>query len=100
MIVISSVTFTFISYWRTAAVVLCDLASTAYYIGAIVENAIGKAAPWFIVGVLLFSYGDARRLHRKQCRSSSAAAFIASSRRRWGASSPSFRSRPCCSTTS
>jgi hypothetical protein len=57
VIVISSVTFTFISYWRTAAVVLCDLASTAYYIGAIVENAIGKAAPWFIVGVLLFSYG-------------------------------------------
>ena len=57
VIVISSVTFTFISYWRTAAVVLCDLASTAYYIGAIVESAIGKAAPWFIVGVLLFSYG-------------------------------------------
>jgi amino acid transporter/nucleotide-binding universal stress UspA family protein len=57
VIVISSVTFTFISYWRTAAVVLCDLASTAYYIGAIVENSIGKAAPWFIVGVLLFSYG-------------------------------------------
>jgi amino acid transporter/nucleotide-binding universal stress UspA family protein len=56
VIVISSVTFTFISYWRTAAVVLCDLASTAYYIGAIVESSIGKAAPWFIVGVLLFSY--------------------------------------------
>ncbi len=57
VIVISSVTFTFISYWRTAAVVLCDLASTAYYIGAIVESEIGKAAPWFIVGVLVFSYG-------------------------------------------
>src|SRR5215470_11996671 len=56
VIVISSVTFTFISYWRTAAVVLCDLASTAYYIGAIVENAIGKAAPWFILAVLVFSY--------------------------------------------
>ena len=48
--------FTFISYWRTAAVVLCDLASTAYYIGGIVESAIGKAAPWFILGVMLFSY--------------------------------------------
>ncbi len=57
VIVISSVTFTFISYWRTAAVVLCDLASTAYYIGAVVESSIGRAAPWFIVGVLLFSYG-------------------------------------------
>jgi amino acid transporter/nucleotide-binding universal stress UspA family protein len=49
--------FTFISFWRTAAVVLCDMSSTVYYIGAIVENAIGKAAPWFILAVLLFSYG-------------------------------------------
>src|SRR6516164_3387188 len=56
VIVVSSVTFTFISYWRTAAVVLCDLSSTAYYIGGIVENAIGKAAPWFILAVMLFSY--------------------------------------------
>jgi amino acid transporter/nucleotide-binding universal stress UspA family protein len=56
VIVVSSVTFTFISYWRTAAVVLCDLASTAYYIGGIVENAIGPAAPWFILAVMLFSY--------------------------------------------
>src|SRR5262245_27894512 len=56
IIVISSVTFTFISYWRTAAVVLCDLASTAYYIGGIVEQSIGPAAPWFILAVMLFSY--------------------------------------------
>jgi amino acid transporter len=56
VLIISSVTFTFISYWRTAAVVLCDLASTAYYIGGIVENAIGPAAPWFILAVMLFSY--------------------------------------------
>src|SRR5258706_9530178 len=56
VVVVSSVMFTFISYWRTAAVVLCDMSSTAYYIGAIVETAIGKAAPWFIIGVLLFSY--------------------------------------------
>jgi amino acid transporter/nucleotide-binding universal stress UspA family protein len=47
--------FTFISYWRTAAVVLGDLASTAYYIGGIVENSIGPAAPWFILAVMLFS---------------------------------------------
>src|ERR1700686_5402962 len=56
IIVVSSVMFTFISYWRTAAVVLCDLASTAYYIGGIVESAIGPAAPWFILAVMLFSY--------------------------------------------
>ncbi len=56
VLIVSSVTFAFISYWRTAAVVLCDLSSTAYYIGAIVENAIGRAAPWFILAVMLFSY--------------------------------------------
>ena len=55
VIVVSSVMFTFISYWRTAAVVLCDMSSTAYYIGGIVEQAIGPAAPWFILAVLLFS---------------------------------------------
>src|SRR5438477_7674975 len=57
IVVVSSVMFSFISYWRTAAVVLCDMSSTVYYIGAIVESAIGKAAPWFIIAVLLFSYG-------------------------------------------
>src|SRR5947209_304716 len=56
IIVISSVTFTFISYWRTAAIVLCDLGSTAFYIGGIVEQSIGPAAPWFILAVMLFSY--------------------------------------------
>src|SRR5437588_6233807 len=56
IIIVSSVMFSFISYWRTAAVVLCDLASTAYYIGAIVEQSIGPAAPWFILAVMCFSY--------------------------------------------
>jgi amino acid transporter/nucleotide-binding universal stress UspA family protein len=56
VLIVSSVMFTFISYWRTAAVVLCDLASTAYYIGGIVESAIGPVAPWFILGVMCFSY--------------------------------------------
>src|SRR6202046_1084159 len=57
VLVVTSVMFTFISYWRTAAIVLCDLASTAYYIGGIVESQIGKAAPWFILAVMMFSYG-------------------------------------------
>src|SRR5881227_4352748 len=56
IIIVSSVMFTFISYWRTAAVVLCDLASTAFYIGGIVEQSIGPSAPWFILAVMLFSY--------------------------------------------
>src|SRR5438132_10971165 len=56
VLIVSSIAFTFISYWRTAAVVLCDLASTAYYIGGIVEQSIGPAAPWFILAVMVFSY--------------------------------------------
>ena len=56
VLVVTSVMFTFISYWRVAAIVLCDLASTAYYIGGIVEQQIGKAAPWFILAVMVFSY--------------------------------------------
>ena len=63
---VSSVMFTFISYWRTSAVVLCDLASTAYYIGGIVENAIGPAAPWFILAVMLFSYA-VRSIYIESC---------------------------------
>jgi hypothetical protein len=66
VIVVSSVMFSFISYWRTAAVVLCDLASTAYYIGAIVESSIGKAAPWFILAVMLFSYA-VRSVYIESC---------------------------------
>src|SRR4051812_35454173 len=55
-VVVRSAPFLFLLFWRTAAVVLCDMSSTVYYIGAIVENAIGRAAPWFIIAVLLFSY--------------------------------------------
>jgi amino acid transporter/nucleotide-binding universal stress UspA family protein len=66
VIIVSSVMFTFISYWRTAAVVLCDLASTAYYIGGIVESAIGPAAPWFILAVMLFSYA-VRSVYIESC---------------------------------
>lgn len=43
----------FISFGRAAAIVLCDLASTAWYIGGISEVAIGPAAPWFILVVML-----------------------------------------------
>ena len=56
VIVVGSVMFSFISYWRVAAVVLCDMASTAFYIGGIVEQVIGPAAPWFIGCVMLFSF--------------------------------------------
>ncbi len=66
VLVVTSVMFTFISFWRTAAIVLCDLASTAYYIGGIVESQIGRAAPWFILGVMLFSY-SVRSIYIESC---------------------------------
>lgn len=46
---------TFISFWRAAAIVLCDLGSSAFYVGGISEQAIGSAAPWFILAVMCFS---------------------------------------------
>src|SRR5439155_2908782 len=66
VIVVGSVMFSFIAYWRTAAVVLCDIASTVYYIGGIVEQQIGKAAPWFILGVMCFSYA-VRSVYIESC---------------------------------
>jgi amino acid transporter len=66
VIIVSSAMLSFISYWRAAAVVLCDLGSTAYYIGGIVEQSIGPAAPWFILAVLLFSYA-VRAVYIESC---------------------------------
>src|SRR6202171_3666140 len=56
----------FISFWRAAAIVLSDLASSAYYVGGIAEQAIGKAAPWFILGIMLFSYA-VRAIYIESC---------------------------------
>jgi amino acid transporter len=56
VVVATTVLLSFISFWRAAAIVLNDMGSTAFYIGGIVEQAVGKSAPWFILGVMLFSY--------------------------------------------
>jgi amino acid transporter len=56
VMVVTSVMLSFISFWRAAAIVLSDLASTAYYIGGITERAIGEAAPYFILSVMIFAY--------------------------------------------
>src|SRR5712691_5354080 len=56
IIVATTVALSFISFWRAAAIVLSDLASSAFYAGGIAELAIGKSAPWFILGVMLFSF--------------------------------------------
>jgi amino acid transporter len=57
---------TFISYWRAAAVILNDLGSSAFYAGGIAEQAIGKAAPWFILAVMLFSFA-VRAVYVESC---------------------------------
>src|SRR6202795_3546946 len=56
IVVATTVALSFISFWRAAAIVLSDLASSAFYAGGIAEQAIGKSAPWFILGVMLFSF--------------------------------------------
>ena len=57
---------TFITFWRAAAIVLNDLASSAYYAGGIAEQAVGKSAPWFILAVMLFSYA-VRAIYVESC---------------------------------
>ena len=66
LVVASSVMLTFISFWRAASVVLCDLGSSAFYAGGIAEEAIGKSAPWFILGVMLFSFA-VRAVYVESC---------------------------------
>jgi amino acid transporter len=56
----------FISFWRAAAIVLCDLASSAFYAGGIAETAVGKSAPWFILGIMMFSYA-VRAVYLESC---------------------------------
>src|SRR6185437_7501283 len=56
VIVATTAMLTFISFWRAAAIVLNDLASSAYYAGGESEAFIGKTAPWFILAVMVFSY--------------------------------------------
>ena len=56
----------FISFWRAAAIVLNDLGSSAYYVGGIAEQAVGRASPWFVFGVMLFSYA-VRAVYVESC---------------------------------
>lgn len=55
-VVVTTAMLTFVSYWHAAAVVLCDLGSSTFYACGIAEQAIGKAAPWFILAIVCFSY--------------------------------------------
>ncbi len=64
--VATTVALSFISFWRGAAIVLSDLASSSYYAGGIAEKAIGQSAPWFVLAVMLFSIA-VRSIYLESC---------------------------------
>ena len=66
VIIATTALLTFISFWRAAAIVLNDLASSAYYAGGEAEGYIGKTAPWFILAIMLFSYA-VRAVYVESC---------------------------------
>ena len=57
---------TFISFWRVAAIVLNDMGSSAFYAGAISEHFVGKAAPWFVLAIMLLA-GTVAILYIESC---------------------------------
>ncbi len=66
VVIATSAMLSFISFWRAAAIVLSDLASSAFYVGGIAEEAIGRSAPWFILGVMFFSFA-VRSVYMESC---------------------------------
>src|SRR5579872_7363333 len=66
VVVATTVALSFISFLRGAAIVLSDLASSAFYAGGIAEQAIGRSAPWFILAVMLFSFA-VRSVYMEGC---------------------------------
>jgi amino acid transporter len=55
VVVITTAMLTFITFWKAAAVVLCDFGSSAFYAGGIAMKAFGPAFPWYILAVMLLS---------------------------------------------
>jgi amino acid transporter len=66
VLVATTAMLSFISYWRAAAVVLNDLASSAYYAAGAAESFIGPTAPWFVLAIMVFSYG-VRAIYIESC---------------------------------
>jgi amino acid transporter len=66
VVVATTVALSFISFWRGAAIVLSDLASSMFYAGGAAEAAVGKAAPWFVLAVMLFSFA-VRSVYLESC---------------------------------
>src|SRR6202049_4791187 len=66
VVVATTVALSFISFWRGASIVLSDLASSAFYAGGIAVAAVGPAAPWFVLAVMLFSFA-VRSVYMESC---------------------------------
>jgi amino acid transporter len=66
VVVATTVALSFISFWRGASIVLSDLASSCFYAGGAAEQAVGKSAPWFVLGVMLFSFA-VRSVYMESC---------------------------------
>src|SRR4051794_13595619 len=93
IVVASSVMLTFISFWRAAAIVLNDLGSSAFYAVGIAEEAVGKAAPWFILGVVLFSFA-VRAVYVESCSMFTRGGVYRGQRGAWGHFRQAERLRP------
>ncbi len=66
VVVATTVAVSFIIFLRGASIVHDDLASSAFYAGGIAETAVGPAAPWFVLGVMLFSFA-VRSVYMESC---------------------------------
>jgi len=66
VLVATTAMLAFISFWRAAAMVLNDMGSSAFYAGAIAEYFVGKAAPWFVLAIMLLSFA-VRSLYIESC---------------------------------
>ncbi len=66
VLVATTAMLAFISFWRAAAIVLNDMGSSAFYAGAIAEHFVGKAGPWFILGIMCLAYA-VRSVYIESC---------------------------------
>ena len=66
VVIATTVALSFISFWRGASIVLSDLASSAFYAGGAAEQAVGRSAPWLVLGVMLFSFA-VRSVYMESC---------------------------------
>ena len=93
VVVATTVALSFISFWRGASIVLSDLASSCFYAGGAAEQAIGKSAPWFVLGVMLFSFA-VRSVYMESCSMfvrGGVYVVVHDSMARWRPSFPSHR---------